>query len=139
MKKTIIALVVVGLLLASLAPSVLAFGGGFGSGSRGTGTCIGGTLTEEQQAAFDAVIEPFRADMLELREKMLAAREAGKYELLAELREERNELMEQKRADLSEILPAEYADRFQNGGQGMRKFGAEKGSGGFGSGSCLSR
>ena len=139
MKKTIIALVVVGLLLASLTPSVLAFGGGFGSGSRGIGTCIGGTLTEEQQAAFDAVIERVRAEMLALREEMLAAREAGDYTLLAELKEERNELMEQKRAALSEILPAEYADRFQNSGQGMRNFGAEKGSCGFGSGSCLSR
>jgi hypothetical protein len=137
MKKTIIALVVVGLLLASLTPSVLAFGGGFGSGSRGT--CIGGTLTEEQQAAFDAVIEPFRTDMLALRQEMLAARENGEYELLEQLREERNDLMEQKRAALSKILPAEYADRFQNGGQGMRNFGAEKGSGGFGSGRCLSR
>ncbi len=137
MKKTIIALVVVGLILFSLTPSVLAFGGGFGSGSRGS--CISGTLTAEQQAAFDAVIEPFRSQMLELREEMFDAREAGNYDLLAELREARNELMEQKRAALSEILPAEYADRFQNGGQGMRNFGAEKGSGGFGSGRCLSR
>ena len=137
MKKTIIALVVVGLLLVSLTPTVLAYGGGFGSGSKGT--CIGSTLTEEQQAKFDAVIEPFRTKMLELREKMLAARESGNSELLAELRAERNELMLEKRAALSEILPAEYADRFQNGGQGMRNFGAEKGSGGFGSGSCLSR
>jgi Spy/CpxP family protein refolding chaperone len=137
MKKTIIALIVVGLILVSLTPSVLAYGGGFGSGSRGA--CLGGTLTAEQQAAFDAVIEPFRDKMLEIREKMLAAREAGNYELLAELREERNELMLEKRAALSEILPAEYADRFQNGGQGMRNFGAEKGSGGFGSGRCLSR
>ncbi|MDZ4132408.1 MAG: hypothetical protein U1E11_04655, partial [Dethiobacteria bacterium] len=63
----------------------------------------------------------------------------GDSELLAEAKAERNELMEQKRAALSEILPAEYADRFQNGGQGMRNFGAEKGSGGFGSGRCLSR
>ncbi len=139
MKKTIIALVVVGLLLASLTPSVLAFGGGFGSGSRGTGTCIGGTLTEEQQDAFDAVIEPFRDDMLALRQEMLEAREDGEYGLLEELREERNKLMERKRAALSEILPEEYADRFQNCGQGMRNFGTEKGSGGFGSGSCLSR
>ena len=137
MKKTIIALVVVGLLLVSLTPSVIAYGGGFGSGSRGT--CIGGTLTEEQQAKFDAVIEPFRAEMLELRQEMFEARESGDYELLAELREKRNELMEQKRAALSESLPAEYADRFQNGGQGMRNFGAEKGAGGFGSGRCLSR
>lgn len=137
MKKTIIALVVVGLLLVSLTPSVIAYGGGFGSDSRGT--CIGGTLTEEQQAKFDAVIEPFRAEMLELRQEMFEARESGDYELLAELREKRNELMEQKRAALSEILPAEYADRFQNGGQGMRNFGAEKGAGGFGSGRCLSR
>lgn len=137
MKKTIIALVVVGLILVSLTPSVLAYGGGFGSGSRGT--CIGGTLTEEQQAKFDEVIEPFRAEMLELRQKMFDARESGDYELLAELREELNKLMEQKRAALSEILPAEYADRFQNGGQGMRNFGTEKGTGGFGSGRCLSR
>lgn len=137
MKKTIIALVVVGLILVSLTPSALAYGGGFGSGSRGT--CIGGTLTEEQQAKFDEVIEPFRAEMLELRQKMFDARESGDYELLAELREELNKLMEQKRAALSEILPAEYADRFQNGGQGMRNFGTEKGTGGFGSGRCLSR
>jgi hypothetical protein len=137
MKKTIIALVVVGLLLVSLTPSVLAYGGGFGSGSRGT--CISGTLTAEQQVAFDAVIEPFRAQMLKLREKMFDARESGEYELLAELREERNELMLEKWAALSEILPAEYADRFQNGGQGMRNFGTEKGTGGFGSGRCLSR
>ncbi len=139
MKKTIIALVVVGLILVSLAPSVLAYGGGFGSGSRGTGTCIGGTLTEEQQAAFDAVIEPFRTKMLALRKEMLAARESGDYESLAELKEVRNELMLDKHAALSEILPEEYADRFQNGGQGMRNFGTEKGGGCFGSGSCLSR
>ncbi len=137
MKKTIIALVVVGLILVSLAPSVLAYGGSFGSGSRGT--CIGGNLTEEQQAEFDAVIESFRTDMLALRKEMLAARESGDYESLAELKEVRNELMEQKRAALSKILPAEYADRFQNGGQGMRNFGTEKGGGGFGSGRCLSR
>lgn len=139
MKKTIIALVVVGLILVTLTPSVLAYGGGFGSGSRGTGACIGGTLTEEQQAAFDAVIEPFRDEMLKLREKMFEAREAGDFELLAELREERNKLMEQKKAALSKILPEEYTDRFQNGGQGMRNFGTEKGGGCFGSGSCLSR
>lgn len=137
MKKTIIALFVVGLILVSLTPSVLAYGGGFGSGSRGT--CIGGTLTEEQQVKFDAVIEPFRTQMLKLREEMFDARESGEYELLAELREELNKLMEQKRAALSEILPEEYADRFQNGGQGMRNFGTEKGGGGFGSGRCLSR
>jgi Spy/CpxP family protein refolding chaperone len=133
MKKTLTVLALVVLSVLVLSSTAFAFyGGGFGSGQNRF--CFRETLTEEQQAQFEGIIEQYRAKMTALREKMFALRSAGDSEGFREAQAERYELMEQKREELSEIFPDEYAERFQNQncGRQMRNFGVQKGSSGFG-------
>ena len=117
------------LFVLALSSTAFAYYGGFGSDQNRP--CIRESLTEDQQAQFDEVIEKYRADMLELREEMHALREAGDREGFRKAQEKRFALMEAKREELSEFLPEEFAERFQNFGKGMRNFGGEKGSGCF--------
>ena len=129
MKKTILISAVVVLSLLVLSTSVFAYGGGFGQG--GYGSCVQENLTPEQQGQFQAVMENFRAKMEVIREKIFAARENGDTEAFEAAKEERLQVMEEKRAELSEIAP-QFAERFQNCGRGMRNNGLTKGSGAFG-------
>lgn len=124
MKKVLISAVLVTLFVLALSSTAFAYYGGFGSNQNGS--CIRESLTEDQQAQFDEVIEKYRADMLELREEMHALRDAGDSESFGELRENRFALMEAKREELSEFLPEEFAEHFQIFGMGMRNFGGEK-------------
>ncbi len=129
MKRVLLSAVLVTLFVLALSSTAFAYYGGFGSGQ--TGPCIRESLTDDQQAQFNEVIEKYRADMLKLREEMHALRDAGDSENFGELRENRFALMEAKREELSEFLPEEFAEHFQNFGGGMRNFGGEKGSGCF--------
>ncbi len=128
MKKTIFTLAVVTLSLLILSTSAFAFGGGFGQGR--SDNCIQENLTPEQQTEFERIMETFRNRMGEVREKIVKARESGDNEAFENAKQERFQLMEEKRNSIIEIAP-EFAERFQNGGRGMRNNGWEKGSGGF--------
>lgn len=132
MKRTIALLAVITLAVLVLSSSAFAFGGGFGGGYGGSqsGTCLrlSPDLSEEQQGQFDGIIAEFRENMTLVREKLVAARNSGDSEAFENARAERYELMEVKREALAELLPDEFADRFQGCGRGMRNFGAAKGS-----------
>jgi len=130
MKKTVTVFAIAALLL--LVFTSAAFAQNAGSGGGQYGTCLRDTLNTEQQARFDQIIETYRAEMFELREEMFKLRESGEVEAFQEAKAKRFTLMEDKRTALSEILPEEFAERFQNCGRNMRNFGVEKGSGGFG-------
>ena len=130
MKKTVTVFALAALFILVLSSAAFAQSTGFGSGQYGT--CLRDTLDTEQQARFDQIIETYRAEMFKLREEMSKLRESGDIEGFQEAKAKRFTLMEEKRAALSEILPEEFAERFQNCGKGMRNFGVEKGSGGFG-------
>lgn len=131
MKRTIALLAVITLTVLVLSSSAFAFGGGFGGGYGGSqnGTCLRLSLdlSEEQQGQFDLIITEFREKMALVREKLVAARNNGDSEAFEDARAERYELMEEKREALAELLPDEFADRFQGCGRGMRNFGAVKG------------
>jgi Spy/CpxP family protein refolding chaperone len=129
MKRTIALLAVITLTVLVLSSSALAFGGGFGGGYGGSqgGTCLrlSPDLSEEQQGQFDLIITEFRDKMAQVREQLVAARNSGDSEAFETARAERFELMEEKRETLAELLPDEFADRFQGCGGGMRNFGAK--------------
>lgn len=129
MKKT---LIITALLLSAtliLAAPAFAFGG-YGGGGEGA-ACLKEQLTAEQAAQFEAVIEQFRENMAILREKMEELRAHGDFEALRELRDERHELMQERREALSEILPADLIENFRDSCRGMRNNAREKGTGGF--------
>ena len=130
MKKALTLITMATLLVLILSSVAFAQGAGFGNGQNGF--CFREALTAEQQEQFDKVIDTYRENMLRLREKLQALRSAGDSEGFREAQAERFELMEQKRAALSEFLPEEYGERFQNCNRSMRNFGVEKGSSGFG-------
>jgi len=130
MKKTLLVITLATLFVFTLSAVAFAQDSGFGSGRNGF--CLRESLTAEQQGQFDQIIETYRENMNRLREKMFNLRNAGDSEGFREAQAERFELMEQKRAALSEILPEEFPERFQNCGRSMRNFGAEKSSSGFG-------
>ncbi len=130
MKKTVTVFALAALFILVLSSAAFAQSAGYGGGQ--FGTCLRDTLDTEQQAQFDQVIETYRAEMFKLREEMSKLRESGDIEAFRAARDNRFILMEEKRAALSEILPEEFAERFQNCGKGMRNFGVEKGTGGFG-------
>ena len=130
MKKTVTVFAMAVLLVLVFTSAAFAQNAGFGGGQYGT--CLRDSLDTEQQARFDQVIETYRAEMLKLREEMSKLRESGDIEAFRATRDRRFILMEEKRATLSEILPEEFAKGFQNCGKGMRNFGVEKGTGGFG-------
>lgn len=137
MKRTLTLLTMAALLVLILTSVAFAQGTGFGNGQNGF--CLRESLTTAQQEQFDQVIETYRENMLRLREKLQALRIAGDDEGFREAQAERFELMEQKRAALSELLPEEYAERFQSCNQSMRNFGVEKGRSGFGMKSGFNR
>ncbi len=130
MKRTIALLAVITLTVLVLSSSALAFGGGFGGGYGGSqgGTCLrlSPDLSEEQRGQFDRIITEFKEKMAQVREELVAARNRGNSEELEAVRAKRDELMEAKREALAELLPDEFADRFQGCGRGMRNFGAVK-------------
>ena len=132
MKRTIALLAVITLTVLVLSSSAFAFGGGFGGGYGGSqsGTCLrlSSDLSEEQQGQFDGIIAEFREKMALVRERLVAARNSGDSDAFEDARSERYELMEEKREALAELLPDEFAERFQGCGRGMRNFGAAKGS-----------
>ena len=130
MKKALTLITMAALLFLILTSVAFAQGTGFGNSQNGF--CLRESLTAKQQEQFDKVIETYRDNMLRLREKLQALRIAGDSEGFREAQAERFELMEQKRAALSELLPEEYAERFQSCNQSMRNFGVEKGRSGFG-------
>jgi len=130
MKKTVTFVALATLFVLVLSTAAFAQSAGFGGGQYGT--CLRDTLSPEQQTEFDQAIETYRTKMFELREEMHKLRESGDNEAFREAQAKRFEIMEEKRAALSEILPEEFAERFQNKGQGKRNFGVEKERGGFG-------
>lgn len=130
MKKTMIALALVLILALLLSTTVFAQSEGFG-GKR-YGTCLRENLEPEEQARFNEIIAVYRAKMLEFREEMKRLRAAGDGEAFRAAMAKRFELMEEKRAALSEFLPEKFAEGFQNCGRNMRNYGVERGSSGFG-------
>lgn len=128
MKKTLLTVAVVTMSILILSSGTFAFGGGFGQGRNEA--CIRDNLTPEQQTQFEKVMENFRFSMQEIRDKISGAREKGDIEAFENAKNERLQLMEEKRESLSEIAP-EFAEWFQNCGRSMRNNGWEKGSGGF--------
>lgn len=136
MKKILTVFAMTVLLVLVFTSAAYAQSEGFRGGQYGT--CLRDTLDTEQQARFDQIIETYRSEMLKLREEMFKLRESGDFEAFRDVKAKRFALMEEKRAALSEILPEEFAERFQNCGRKMRNFGVEKGSGGFGmKGGCM--
>lgn len=127
MKKALVFLGIVMIFLMVTGSVALAFNG-YGPGG---GYCLQDSLDGEDQARFNEIIENFREQMLALRERMLEARSDGDYEEFLEVKEERFELMEEKRDALAEILPDEYVGRFNHCGRGSRNSGWEKGNSGF--------
>lgn len=127
MKKTLIILGVVMIFLVATASVALAFNG-YGPGG---GYCLQDSLAGEDQTRFNEIIENFREQMFALRERMSEARSEGDYEEFLEVKEERFELMEEKRDALAEILPDEYVGRFNHCGREGRNSGWQKGNSGF--------
>lgn len=130
MKKTVKVIALATLFVLVLSSAAFAQSACFGGSQYGT--CLRDTLNTEQQAEFDQVIETYRSKMLELREEINKLRETGDNEAFRAAQARRFEIMEEKRTALREILPEEFAERFQNKGRGMRNYGVEKGRGGFG-------
>lgn len=132
MKKSLVifSTVIIGLLVASTA--AFGFGGpGEGYGAGQYEPCIMDSLSEEEQAQFTDIITEFQEAMSELREKMQELREKGNYEEFQETKAERLELMENKREELSQVVPEEFKHRFEDNGHRGRHHGWEKGAGSF--------
>ena len=129
MKKVLLVLLLTTVMILTISSGAFANGGGFGSGQNGS--CLRDVLNEEESAQYDSIIADFREKMDGLREKMFDLRDAGNWEGLKALREDRFKIMEEKREALSQILPAEFTERFQACGRGMRNFGRTQGEGNY--------
>ncbi len=116
MSKKLITLLVLGLLILGVAQLGYA---------TETEDCPLNTLTEADKAMADEIIESFRVQMAELREKMAQVRGTGDREARDEFHSARKELQAEKRTDIAELLPEgvkeQYMDRAFQEGQGKRE------------------
>lgn len=128
MNKALTAIAVVLVILLATSSMAFAFNGYGQDCSSG----LQDSLTGEERALFNEIIDDFKVKMTALRDQMRELREEGNRAALQALREERNLLMEEKWEALNEMLPEKFADQFDRCGKGMRKSGWDKGSGGFG-------
>ncbi len=129
MKKAILFTLILVVSLLVMSSGVMAYGGGYGQ-QEGSENCPRETLTDEEQARFDKVIENFRSKMEAIRNRLQTARETGNKEAFDQAHSDRREAMNEKRESLSEIVP-ELSERFNNSGKAMRNGGWEKGNSGF--------
>ena len=132
MRKTLIvfSILIIGLMAASTA----AFGfGGLGDGFRAGPheTCIMDSLSGEEQEVFMEIMTDYQDALSELRERMRDLRKEGNYEAFREAKSELFEIKEERREQLSKILPDEYKNRFESTGHHRRHFGCDRGSSGF--------
>lgn len=132
MKKLLLMAAVLTVLTVILATTAAAQGPQ-GHSQGGFETCVQDYLDAEQGEQFQSIIAEFKELMSELREKMHRLREEGNFEAFREVQEQRYDLMKERNESLSELVPAEFRDRFENPLKGRRHGGWDKGSGGFNS------
>ena len=116
MSKKLIILLVLGLLI--LGVTQLGY-------ATETEDCPLSVLTEKDKALADEIIENFRVQMAELREKMAQVRGTGDREARGEIHSARKELQAAKRAAIADLLPEgvkeQYMEKTFQGGQGKRE------------------
>ncbi len=116
MSKKLITLLVLGLLILGVAQLGYA---------TETEDCPLNTLTEADKAKADEIIESFRVQMAELREKMAQVRGTGDREARDEIHSARKELQAEKRTAIADLLPEgvkeQYMERAFQRGQGKRE------------------
>jgi len=131
MKKTIIIATVVTIVILAVSSGALALGSGSGFGADRHDQCLMDILDDGQKAQFEEIISEYREKMSALRKEIDDLREKGKYDDFKEVHESRHTLMEEMRESIRNIIPDEYAERFESGGRNLRHYGLDKGSGGF--------
>ncbi|MEW5920503.1 MAG: hypothetical protein AB1796_06015 [Bacillota bacterium] len=121
MRKTLIVLLVIGLLVVGTSQVALAFGLGNGNGMK-TGICGGNgwfdSLPPEVQEKISEIKETYREQLTTLKEKIWSLREARDFEGLTKAREEMAQLKEEIRQKIEPLLPEEYREKYGEMGPG---------------------
>jgi Spy/CpxP family protein refolding chaperone len=124
MRKTIILLLLIGLLVLATSQTVLAFGPGNGRGMKERicgGNVWFGLLAPETQEQIREIRESYREQMAALRQEIRSLRQAGDTEGLAKAREELTALKEEMKQKIEALLPAELKEKFGEMGPGNRR------------------
>lgn len=124
MRKTIILLLVAGLLILAASQTALAFGLGNGRGMKDR-SCVNepwfASLAPEVQQQITEIREAHKEQAVALREEMRTLRAEGKLEELRAARQELVALKQETRDKIIALLPEEYRDDFQAMGHGKKR------------------
>ncbi len=124
MRKKMITLLVLGLLILSGTQLAYAADVVVEGAQR---SCFLDLLPEGARAEAENIIKDFHAKMVQLREKLFAARESGDLDERDAVRAEMWELKEEKREMIREYIPDELKDQYmERGFQKQEKFRPEE-------------
>ena len=124
MRKTIILLLLIGLLVLATSQTALAFSPGNGRGMKERicgGNVWFGLLAPETQAQIREIREYYREQMAALSQEMRSLRQAEDTEGLTKARKELAALREKMKQEIEALLPAEVKETYGEMSPGKKR------------------
>lgn len=121
MRKTLIIILLVGLMVVGTYQAVFAFGFGEGNGIKAricNGDCWYETVPSKLREKITGIREAYFEKITALKEKLRKLREDGDFEGMMQAREEMSELKEEMRAEILPLIPEGYRERLAERGAG---------------------